>query len=223
MSTAEKQTAGRLGSSGAKDFLSSCIDDHQDNNKLMKREHDASYEHDEVTSNPNKQKQLFLTLTAFDEDDGEDPNEDDMDNISYHAKDDVSDKEDDHDGLNYLGTEPGTRRMVESVNVTFQHQWDMDLSWVKNAHKGFLKVLRIKLEGLMDQKRDCRAILVQILEQADNPNIFPMGSEAPEDLSLHELWHKAQVTGLTFIHFHPCGRGCWATLWESRGSTIPWP
>ena len=30
-STAEKQTAGKLGSSGAKDFPSSCVDDHQDN------------------------------------------------------------------------------------------------------------------------------------------------------------------------------------------------
>ena len=81
MSTAEKQTAGKLGDSGAKDFPSSCIYDYHNNNdfqpslwnftwglwtpvpnhhssdgdghllqshKLMKREHDASSEHDEM-------------------------------------------------------------------------------------------------------------------------------------------------------------------------------
>ena len=86
-----------------------------------------------------------------------------------------------------------------------QHQWDLDSSWVKDTHKGLLKVLRIKLEGLTDQKRDCTAILVQILEQPDITNIFLMGSDTPEDPSLHKLWHKAQATGLTFICFHPHG------------------
>ena len=55
----------------------------------------------------------------------------------------------------------------------------------------------------MDQKRDCKAILAQILKQANIKNIFPMGSDVPEDLSLHELWHKAWVTGFTFVYFHP--------------------
>ena len=162
---------------------------HQDKNKLMKREHDASSEHDEVTYNPPKQKQLFLTFTEFDEDNGKDPND-----ISYHAKDNVID-----DGLKYLGTEPSARGVVESVDITHQHQWDLDSSWVKDAHKGSLK---IKPEGLMDQKRDCTAILTHILEQAHILNIFLMGSDVPEDPSLHELWYKAQMTGFTFIHFH---------------------
>ena len=84
----------------------------------MKREHDASSEHEKMTSNPAKEKRLFLTLTKFDGDDGEDLNEDDLNNTSYHAKGDNSDEEDDDDGLKYLGTEPGARRMVESVEVT---------------------------------------------------------------------------------------------------------
>ena len=52
--------------------------------------------------------------------------------------------------------------------------------------------------GLTDQKRDGTGILAQILKQAGIKNIFPMGSDAPEDPSLHELWHKAQVIGLAF-------------------------
>ena len=153
----------------------------------MKREHDASSEHDEATSNPTKQKWLFLTLIAFDEDSGEDPNEDDSNDISYHAKDDISDEEDNGDDLKYLGTEPGARRMVESVDITHQHQWDLDSSWVKDIHRGLLKALRTEPEGLTDQKRDCTAILAQILEQANTMNIFPLGSDVPEDLSLHKL------------------------------------
>ena len=172
----------------------------------MKREYDASAEHDEATSNPAKWKLLFLTFTEFDEDDGEDLNEDNPDNISYCAKDDVSDEEDDDDCLKYLGTEPRARRMVESVNITCWHQWDLNSFWVKDTCKGLLKVLRIKLEYLTDQKRDClQTILVQILEQANITNIFLMGSDVPGNLSLHKLWHKAWVTRLAFIHFHPHG------------------
>ena len=59
--------------------------------KLMKREHDASSQHEKMNSNATKQVQLFLTLTEFDEDNGEDPNEDDQNATSYHAKDDDSD------------------------------------------------------------------------------------------------------------------------------------
>ena len=122
-STVKKQTAAKLGGSGAKDFPSTCINDHHNNNdsqpslrdftgglktpvpndhslgsdghslqchKCVKGEHDVSSEHDQVTtSNPAKWKWLFLTLTKFDEDDGEDPNGDDLNDISYHAKDDV--------------------------------------------------------------------------------------------------------------------------------------
>ena len=93
----------------------------------MRRKHDASSKHDEATSNPAKWKQLFLTVTEIDEDDGEDQNEDDLNDISYHANDNVSDEEDDDD-LKYLGTELGTRMTVESVNVSCQHQWDLDPS-----------------------------------------------------------------------------------------------
>ena len=144
-------------------------------------------------------------LTKFDEDDGKDPNEDDLNDISYYVKDNVSDEEDDDDGLKYLGTEPGARRMLELVNVTHQHQLDLGSFWVKYAHKGLLKVLRIEPEGLTDQKRDCTSTWAQILEQANIMNIFQMESDVLEDHSLHELWHKSWVTGLTFIHFHPCG------------------
>ena len=95
----------------------------------MKREHDASPEHDEATSSPTKWKWLFIMLTEFDEEYGEDLNEHDPDDISYHAKDDVSDEEDHEDGLRYLGTEPGARKMAELVNITCHHQWDLDSSW----------------------------------------------------------------------------------------------
>ena len=71
-----------------------------------------------MASNPAKRKWLFLTLTEFDEDSGEDPNEDNLNDISYCAKDGISDEEDDDDGLNYLGTEPRARRTVELVNIT---------------------------------------------------------------------------------------------------------
>ena len=94
---------------------------------------------------------------------------------------------DDDDGQKYLGTEPGARRMVQSVNATCWQHWDLDSSWVKEASKELLKALRIKLEGLTDQKRECTAILVQILEQTDVTNIFLMGSDMPENLSPHEL------------------------------------
>ena len=57
-------------------------------------------------------------LTKFDEDGGEGPNEDDLNDISYHAKDDVSDEEYDDYSLKHLGTEPWARRMVEFVNIT---------------------------------------------------------------------------------------------------------
>ena len=63
----------------------------------MKREHDVSSENEKMTSDPAKLKWLFLTLIRFDEDDGEDPNEDDLNDTNYHAKDDKDD--DDDDGL----------------------------------------------------------------------------------------------------------------------------
>ena len=184
----------------------------------MKRDHDTSSEHDELTSNPTKQKQLFLTLTKFDEDDGEDLNEDDPNDISYHAKDNISDEEDHDDGLKYLGTEPRARRIVE---FTWWHQWDLDSSWVKDTHRGLLKALRIKLEGLMDQKRDCTAILAKILEQANITNIFPMGSDVPEDLSLHKLWCKARATGIAFIHFDPHGERLSSNIMEIQRINNP--
>ena len=84
----------------------------------MTSEHDVSSEHDEMTFNPAKQKWLFLMLTKFDKMMGKNPNEDDLDDFSYCAKDDVSDEEEDDDGLKYLGTESGIRRTVESVDVT---------------------------------------------------------------------------------------------------------
>ena len=238
MPTAEKQTAGKLGSLSAKDFPSSCITDHQDSNdsqssfrdftvglktqvpddhtwdsddhslwshKFVKRKHDASSEHENMTSNLAKQKQLFLTLTQFDEDFGEDHNEDDLNDTSYHGKDDDSDDKDDDDGLKYLGMEPRAKRLAESVDSTCQYQWDLDSSCIKDAQKGLFKVPRIKPVGLLDQKRDCTALLVQILKQVNIKNIFLTGSDVPEDLSLHKLWHKAWVTGLAFIHFHPHG------------------
>ena len=234
MPTAEEQTADMLGSLGTKDFPSSCIAGHQDDNdseptfgdftgslktpvpkdhtsdsdghslwslKHAKKEYDVLSDHGKMTSNPIKQKWLFLTLTEFDKDKEEDLNEGDPNDPSYHTKDNISDDEDDDEGLKYLGMKPSAK----FVDVTHWHQWDLDLSWVKNVHKGLLKVLRIKPEGLTGQKRDCTAILAQILKQANINNVFPMGSDAPEDLSLHELWPKALVTGITFIHFHPDG------------------
>ena len=75
----------------------------------------------------------------------------------------------------------------------------------KMLTRGLLKALRIESEGLLDQKRDCTAILMQILRQANIRNVFSMGSDAPEDPSFHKLWHKAWGTGLAFIYFHPHG------------------
>ena len=155
--------------------------------------------------NPAKRKQLFFTLIKCDKDKEEDLNEGEPNDPSYHAKDDDSDDEDDDEGLKYLGMEPRARRTAESVDVTSRHQWDLDLSWVKSACKALLKALRIKSEGLIGQKGDFTAILAQILKQANIKNVFLMGSDVPEDLSLHKLWHKSQVTRLAFICFHPWG------------------
>ena len=176
-------------------------------------------EHAKTASNPTKQKWLFLTLTGFDKDDGEDLNEHNPNDASYQAKDNNSDEEDNDDGLKYLGMEPGARRMVESVYITCKHQWDFHSSWVKEACKGLHKAHRIEPEGLTNKKRDCTAILVQILKQANIKNIFPMGSDAPEDPSLQELWQKTQAPPSSI--FTLMGRGCQATVWESRGSTVP--
>ena len=74
-----------------------------------------------MTSNPTKQKWLFLTLTTFDKDDWEDPNEDDLIDTNYCTKDDDSDDKDDDDGLKYLGMEPWVKRRVESGDITHQH------------------------------------------------------------------------------------------------------
>ena len=90
-------------------------------------------------------------LLSLTKDDGEDPNEDNPKDTSYHAKDVDSDEEDDDDGLKYLGMEPWAKRMAKSIDVTCQHQWGLDSSWVKDAHKGLLKVLRIRPEGLTAQ------------------------------------------------------------------------
>ena len=111
--------------------------------------------------------------------------------------------------------------MVELVDITCHNQGDLDSSGVKDACKGLLRVLSIKLEDIMEQKRDCTAILAQMLEQADITNIFLMGSDMPEDLSLHKLWHKAQATRLTFIHFHPHGERLLGNIMGSRGFTNP--
>ena len=67
--------------------------------------------------------------------------------------------------------------------------------------------------------KNCTAILAQILKQAIIKNIFPVGSDVPEDLSLYELWHKAQVTGLNFIWFHPHGE---RLLGNSMGIQRDW-
>ena len=75
-----------------------------------------------MTSNPTKRKQLFLTLTNYDKDNGEDPNEDTLNDTSYHAKDNNSDDEDDDDGLKYLGMEPMAKRMIQLVDIAYQHQ-----------------------------------------------------------------------------------------------------
>ena len=155
--------------------------------KLMKREHDVSSDHIKMTSNPTKWKWLFLTLTEFDEDKEENSNEDNPNDPSYHVMDDDSDDKDNDDDLKYLGLEPGVKSMAESVDATCSHWWDFDSSWVKDTCKGLLKVLKIEPKGLTDQKRDCTAILMQILKQANIKNIFLMGSDAPEDLSFYNL------------------------------------
>ena len=59
-------------------------------------------------------------------------------------------------------------------------------------------------------------------KQANIRNIFPMWSDMLEDPSLHELWHKAWVTGLAFIHFHPHGeRLSGNSMWIQRIQN-PW-
>ena len=90
-------------------------------------------------------------------------------------------------------------------DITCQHQLDWDFYWFKDTHRELLKALRIESEGLTGQKGDFTAILAQILKQANIKNIFLMGSDVPGDLSLHKLWHKAWVTRLAFICFHPWG------------------